>query len=64
MYHKNVKRFGTMIAAILLLAGCYSGSRPPRVGEAAPDFAITDASKTVALHDLKGDVVVLNFWAT
>ena len=53
-----------MIAAILLLAGCYSGSRPPRVGEAAPDFAITDASKTVALHDLKGDVVVLNFWAT
>lgn len=64
MYHKNVKRIGTMLAAIMLLTGCYSGTRPPRVGETAPDFAITDASKTVALHDLKGQVVVLNFWAT
>lgn len=64
MYHKNVKRIGTMVAALLLLAGCYSGTRPPRVGETAPDFALTDSSKTVALHDLKGQVVVLNFWAT
>lgn len=63
MYHKNVK-LGTMLVAILLLAGCYSGTRPPRVGETAPDFAVTDSSKTVALHDLKGQVVVLNFWAT
>ena len=65
MYHKNVKRISiTMTVALLFLAGCYSGTRPPRVGEAAPDFAIKDSDRTVALHDLKGDVVVLNFWAT
>jgi peroxiredoxin len=65
MYHKNVKRPALLTMVLLLgLFGCYSGSRPPRVGEAAPDFSIQDSSKTVALHDLKGDVVVLNFWAT
>jgi cytochrome c biogenesis protein CcmG, thiol:disulfide interchange protein DsbE len=65
MYHKNVRLISAvMVLALLALAGCYSGTRPPRVGEAAPDFAIQDSSKAVALHDLKGQVVVLNFWAT
>src|SRR5436305_8340021 len=64
MYHKNVKISALMLGALLLLAACYSGTRPPRVGEVAPDFAIQDSSKAVALHDLKGQVVVLNFWAT
>ncbi len=53
-----------MMAALLLLAGCYSGTRPPRVGEAAPDFVIKDRDRTVSLHDLNGQIVVLNFWAT
>src|SRR5438552_1479116 len=65
---KIVKRLWTLIATIaiatLALSGCYSGSRPPRIGEAAPDFAVQDSARTVALHDLKGKVVVLNFWAT
>ena len=65
MYHKNVMRVSTLVlAAVLGLTGCYSGTRPPRVGEMAPDFSLQDGSKTVALHDFKGDVVVLNFWAT
>lgn len=65
MYHKKVRLISAvMVLALLALAGCYSGTRPPRVGEAAPDFAIQDNSKAVALHDLKGQVVVLNFWAT
>jgi peroxiredoxin len=49
---------------LLTLAGCYSGTRPPRIGSQAPDFTVTDADRSVALHDLKGKVVVLNFWAT
>ncbi len=49
---------------ILLLSGCYSGSRPPRVGKAAPDFTVKDSDRTVTLSQLKGQVVVLNFWAT
>ena len=65
MYHEIVKRRTSLTAALLLLlTACYSGTRPPRVGEAAPDFAIQDSERSVALHDLKGQVVVLNFWAT
>ncbi len=49
---------------LFAMAGCYSGSRPPRVGTVAPDFSVQDSSRTVALHDFRGQVVVLNFWAT
>jgi cytochrome c biogenesis protein CcmG, thiol:disulfide interchange protein DsbE len=49
---------------ILLLSGCYSGSRPPRVGKAAPDFTVRDSDRTVTLSQFKGQVLVLNFWAT
>jgi peroxiredoxin len=35
------------------------------VGQAAPDFALTDANgKDVRLSELKGKVVLVNFWAT
>jgi cytochrome c biogenesis protein CcmG, thiol:disulfide interchange protein DsbE len=44
--------------------GCYSGSRPPRIGTAAPDFTVKDADRQVTLSQLRGQVVVLNFWAT
>jgi peroxiredoxin len=65
MYHKNVNcKMTVALLALLVLAGCYSGTRPPRVGEAAPDFSIQGNDKAVALHELKGQVVVLNFWAT
>jgi len=48
----------------MCLAGCYSGSRPPRIGTKAPDFTVTDADRTVSLSHYRGQVVVLNFWAT
>jgi cytochrome c biogenesis protein CcmG/thiol:disulfide interchange protein DsbE len=49
---------------LLVLCGCYSGTRPPRIGSAAPDFTVRDSDHTVTLSQLKGQVVVLNFWAT
>jgi cytochrome c biogenesis protein CcmG/thiol:disulfide interchange protein DsbE len=49
---------------LLILAGCYSGSRPPRIGTAAPDFTLQDSQSTVTLSQFHGQVVVLNFWAT
>ena len=52
------------LALLLVLAGCYGGSRPTRIGSAAPDFTIKDDARSVSLHDLKGKVVLLNFWAT
>ena len=48
----------------LLLFGCYGGSRPPRIGSAAPDFTVQDAERKVTLSELRGKVVVLNFWAS
>jgi peroxiredoxin len=46
------------------MAGCYSGSRPPRIGSKAPDFTVTDSERTVTLSKFEGKPVVLNFWAT
>lgn len=55
-----------VIACLLLLAlsGCYSGTRPPRIGSNAPDFTVQDAQNKITLSQYRGQVVVLNFWAT
>jgi len=47
-----------------MVVGCSRGPKPPLVGGAAPEFTVTDSERTVALKDLRGKVVVLNFWAT
>ena len=52
------------IVLLLALSGCYSGTRPPRIGANAPDFSVTDSDHTVQLNQFKGQVVLLNFWAT
>jgi len=49
---------------VLTLAGCYSGTRPPRIGSNAPDFTVQDSDRKVTLSQYRGQVVVLNFWAT
>jgi peroxiredoxin len=48
----------------LALSGCYSGTRPPRIGTAAPDFTLQDSEKKVTLSQFHGQIVVLNFWGT
>ena len=57
---QGLKLFGLGAAALLLTA-----AKAPKVGEMAPDFELTliDGSK-VTLDQLRGQVVVLNFWAT
>ncbi|MGD1021341.1 MAG: TlpA disulfide reductase family protein [Candidatus Sulfotelmatobacter sp.] len=64
---RRILRFSSIATLgfiLLSLSGCYSGTRPPRIGSAAPDFTVHDAGQTVTLSQLKGQVVVLNFWAT
>lgn len=52
----------TSLAACFLANGLWAA---PKVGQPAPDFtATTFGGHTVKLSDLKGDVVILNFWAT
>ena len=67
-YHKNVKSLRILLLAAVAaaLAGCLGCNDQPRlrmVGSPAPDFTIQDSDRTVALHDLRGKVVVLNFWS-
>ena len=49
----------------LFVAGPVQAARPPKVGEPAPDFHATlfDGRK-VSLADYRGQVLILNFWAT
>lgn len=54
----------TACALLSLLSACYSGSRPPRIGQNAPDFTVQDSDRSVSLNQYRGQVVVLNFWAT
>ncbi|HVJ07093.1 MAG TPA: TlpA disulfide reductase family protein [Acidisarcina sp.] len=61
------RKFSTILFALALLiplAGCDRGSHPSQIGKKAPDFTVTDATKTVRLSSYRGKVVVLNFWAT
>lgn len=66
-YYNFVRRSSVLSGIVVLflaLTGCYSGSRPPHVGTAAPDFTVQDSDRKVSLDEFRGKVVVLNFWAT
>jgi cytochrome c biogenesis protein CcmG/thiol:disulfide interchange protein DsbE len=56
---------GCIVTAALLLAAAPASARQPKVGEPAPavELTLVDGSRTT-LAALKGQVVVLNFWAT
>lgn len=52
-----------LAAAVPLLSG--AGRSTPKVGAAAPEFSLTTLSKRkVKLSELRGQVVVVNYWAT
>jgi peroxiredoxin len=56
-----------VVTAMALLVSASTGAALAgvKVGQPAPDFtATTFGGRTVKLSDLKGDVIVLNFWAT
>lgn len=52
------------LAALLFASGCNRGSRPPRIGDSARDFTVRDSDRQVTLSQFRGQVLVLNFWAT
>jgi cytochrome c biogenesis protein CcmG/thiol:disulfide interchange protein DsbE len=63
---ENVKRslLNLGLACILLLSGCYGDKRPQGIGSAAPAFIVRDSDREVTLRQFRGQVVVLNFWAS
>jgi thiol-disulfide isomerase/thioredoxin len=59
-WQTGIKAIGLGMMALALV-----GAKRPVVDQPAPDFDLylVDGTK-VSLHDLRGQVVVLNFWAT
>ena len=59
------KRIGWVAGWLVMLLAQAAPAKLPTIGAPAPDFQLTlvDGSK-VSLADLRGQVVVLNFWAT
>jgi cytochrome c biogenesis protein CcmG, thiol:disulfide interchange protein DsbE len=55
-----VRRWLAAVLCCLSLSACQSRSRLPRVGSAAPTFSV----ENVRLSQFRGQVIVLNFWAT
>jgi thiol-disulfide isomerase/thioredoxin len=56
-------RLALALIVIVTLAAC-NGGRPPRIGETAPNFTVTDKDRAVTLDQLRGKPVLLNFWAS
>ncbi|BCJ85784.1 thiol-disulfide oxidoreductase ResA [Effusibacillus dendaii] len=70
------RRTGRVITVVILLLACVailvalinftnSDKKTVSVGQAAPNFTLADLNdKPLALQDLKGKVVLLNFWGS
>ncbi len=61
----GVRRAVCAAALLALLAtGCDRGDHPGQLGRSAPEFTLNDGQHAVDLQALRGQVVLLNFWAT
>ena len=68
LYYKDVRspRFIFVLAVFLLVTvpGCDRGAHPGNAGKPAPDFTVSDGKSSIHLANYRGQVVLLNFWAT
>lgn len=53
-----------LLLGALFTAGCDRGSHPGNIDKPAPQFVLSDGTRTVDLAKLRGRVVVLNLWAS
>jgi len=48
----------------MIASGCDRGNHPKEIGKAAPDFTVSDGRTSIHLANYRGQVVLLNFWAS
>jgi cytochrome c biogenesis protein CcmG, thiol:disulfide interchange protein DsbE len=53
-----------LIPAIVVLTACNRGSHPAQLDTRAPDFTVSDGTSSIHLANYRGQVVLLNFWAS
>src|SRR2546427_5002387 len=66
MMRMNMKTVLSAIGVLLVLSGLLGmAARPPLVGSPAPEIVLKDLQGgEVKLSDLRGKIVLVNFWAT
>jgi|SRR6476659_5903746 cytochrome c biogenesis protein CcmG/thiol:disulfide interchange protein DsbE len=66
VYYSDVRLLACLLlcAFALVLTGCYGRSKPTSINIPARDFTVQDSDRSVTLSQLRGKIVVLNFWAT
>ena len=60
-------RIAIPVLFAFMLTGCLGCNDQPKlrlIGATAPDFTVKDSDRMVRLQDLRGKIVVLNFWTT
>ena len=53
-----------MLIPLALIPACDRGAHPAQTGQIAPDFTVSDGATTVHLASYRGQVVLVNFWAS
>jgi len=54
----------TLLLPLALMPACDRGAHPAQTGQLAPDFTVSDGTTTIHLANYRGQVVLLNFWAS
>jgi cytochrome c biogenesis protein CcmG/thiol:disulfide interchange protein DsbE len=67
-YYRDVRcprfLFAVLFVPLALVSACDRGAHPDYTGQVAPDFTVSDGTSTVHLASYRGQIVLLNFWAT
>jgi peroxiredoxin len=53
-----------LLLPLALVTACNRGAHPVQTNKPAPDFTVSDGTSTVRLANYRGQVVLVNFWAT
>ena len=53
-----------VLLPLALASACNRGARPGLTGKPAPDFTVSDGTTTIHLASYRGQIVLVNFWAT